>query len=134
MRPAGLGVSLVVPTMEKVGQLRPEHGCGGGALLLDDHSRTRVGGSKRGDRVDVVIGPFQAKNSGCGLTLSHLEYQEMCIKGRALAGIATGVALSTLWITGQCLAADPRARAASSPRARRLRRLRRRRPSRPSRI
>ena len=32
----------------------------------------------------------------------------MFIKGRALAGIATGVALSTLWITGQCLAADPK--------------------------
>jgi hypothetical protein len=55
------GVSLVVPTLEKVGQLRqsptPE---AGRSYWMAFSNRGRV--VKRGDRVDVVIGTFQAKN------------------------------------------------------------------------
>lgn len=55
------GVSLVVPTMEKVGQLRqtstPE--AGRSYWMTFSNKGRHV---KRGDRVDVVIGPFQAKN------------------------------------------------------------------------
>ncbi len=55
------GVSLVVPTMEKVGQLRqsqpPE---AGRSYWMAFSNRGRV--VKRGDRVDVVIGPFRAEN------------------------------------------------------------------------
>jgi hypothetical protein len=55
------GVSLVVPTMEKVGQLRqtstPE--AGRSYWMTFSNKGRRV---KRGDRVDVLIGPFQAKN------------------------------------------------------------------------
>jgi hypothetical protein len=55
------GVSLVVPTMEKVGQLRqtstPE--AGRSYWMTFSNKGRRV---KHGDRVDVVIGPFQAKN------------------------------------------------------------------------
>lgn len=55
------GVSLVVPTMEKVGQLRqtstPE--TGRSYWMTFSNKGRRV---KRGDRVDVVIGPFRANN------------------------------------------------------------------------
>jgi hypothetical protein len=55
------GVSLVVPTMEKVGQLRqtstPE--TGRSYWMTFSNKGRRV---KHGDRVDVLIGPFQAKN------------------------------------------------------------------------
>ncbi|MBS0375949.1 MAG: hypothetical protein JSR73_15325 [Proteobacteria bacterium] len=55
------GVSLVVPTLEKVGQLRqsptPE---AGKSYWMAFSNRGRV--VKRGDRVDVLIGTFQAKN------------------------------------------------------------------------
>jgi hypothetical protein len=55
------GVSLVVPTMEKVGQLRqsadPE---AGRSYWMAFSNRGRL--VKRGDRVDVVIGTFQARN------------------------------------------------------------------------
>ncbi len=58
---ARAGVSLVVPTMEKVGQLRqapaPE---AGRSYWMAFSNRGRL--VKRGDRVDVVIGTFQAKN------------------------------------------------------------------------
>jgi hypothetical protein len=55
------GVSLVVPTMEKVGQLRqtstPE--AGHSYWMTFSNKGRRVG---RGDRVDVVIGQFKASN------------------------------------------------------------------------
>ena len=55
------GVSLVVPTMEKVGQLRqtstPE--AGRSYWMTFSNKGRHV---KRGDRVDVVIGPFRANN------------------------------------------------------------------------
>ena len=55
------GVSLVVPTMEKVGQLRqtstPE--AGRSYWMTFSNKGRRV---KRGDRVDVLIGPFRANN------------------------------------------------------------------------
>jgi hypothetical protein len=55
------GVSLVVPTMEKVGQLRqsqtPE--VGRTYWMAFSNAGRPV---KRGDRVDVVIGPFKAEN------------------------------------------------------------------------
>jgi hypothetical protein len=55
------GVSLVVPTMEKVGQLRqsgpPE--AGRSYWMAFSNKGRRV---KRGDRVSVVIGPFRAEN------------------------------------------------------------------------
>jgi hypothetical protein len=58
---AQAGVSLVVPTMEKVGQLRqtstPE--AGRSYWMTFSNKGRHV---KRGDRVDVLIGPFQAKN------------------------------------------------------------------------
>jgi hypothetical protein len=54
------GVSLVVPTMEKVGQLRqsstPE--AGKSYWMAFSNQGRRV---KRGDRVNVVIGPFHAE-------------------------------------------------------------------------
>jgi hypothetical protein len=55
------GVSLLVPTMEKVGQLRqtstPE--AGRSYWVTFSNKGRRV---KRGDRVDVVIGQFTANN------------------------------------------------------------------------
>ncbi len=55
------GVSLVVPVMEKVGQLRqsatPE---AGKSYWMAFSNKGRV--VKRGDRVDVVVGPFRAQN------------------------------------------------------------------------
>jgi hypothetical protein len=55
------GVSLVVPQMEKIGQLRqsqtPE---AGKSYWMAFSNRGRL--VKRGDRVDVVIGPFRAEN------------------------------------------------------------------------
>jgi hypothetical protein len=55
------GVSLVVPQMEKIGQLRqsqtPE---AGRSYWMAFSNRGRL--VKRGDRVDVVIGPFRAEN------------------------------------------------------------------------
>lgn len=55
------GVSLVVPTMEKVGQLRqsglPQ---AGRSYWMEFSNKGRV--VKRGDRVEVVIGPFRAEN------------------------------------------------------------------------
>jgi hypothetical protein len=55
------GVSLVVPTMEKVGQLRqtstPE--AGRSYWMTFSNKGRHVA---RGDRVDVVIGPFRASN------------------------------------------------------------------------
>ena len=55
------GVSLVVPTMEKVGQLRqsgpPE--AGRSYWMTFSNKGRRVA---RGDRVDVVIGTFRASN------------------------------------------------------------------------
>ena len=55
------GVSLVVPTMEKIGQLRqsttPE--AGRSYWMTFSNKGRRVA---RGDRVDVVIGPFKASN------------------------------------------------------------------------
>ena len=55
------GVSLLVPTMEKVGQLRqtsaPE--AGRSYWVTFSNKGRRV---KRNDRVDVVIGPFRANN------------------------------------------------------------------------
>ncbi len=55
------GVSLLVPTMEKVGQLRqtsaPE--AGRSYWVTFSNKGRRV---KRGDRVDVVIGQFKADN------------------------------------------------------------------------
>ncbi len=55
------GVSLVVPVMEKVGQLRqsspPE--AGKSYWMAFSNKGRRV---KRGDRVNVVIGPFRAEN------------------------------------------------------------------------
>jgi len=55
------GVSLVVPTMEKVGQLRqtstPEAGRSYWTTFSNKGRRV-----KRGDRVDVVIGTFRANN------------------------------------------------------------------------
>jgi len=55
------GVSLVVPTMERVGQLRqtskPE---AGRAYWMAFSNKGRL--VKRGDRVDVVIGGFRANN------------------------------------------------------------------------
>ena len=55
------GVSLVVPTMEKVGQLRQTTApvAGRSYWMTFSNKGRRV---KRGDRVDVVIGVFQAKN------------------------------------------------------------------------
>ncbi len=56
-----VGVSLVVPTMEKVGQLRqsgtPE--AGRSYWMTFSNKGRRVA---RGDRVDVVIGAFKASN------------------------------------------------------------------------
>jgi hypothetical protein len=55
------GVSLVVPQMEKIGQLRqsqtPE---AGRSYWMAFSNKGRL--VKRGDRVDVVIGPFRAEN------------------------------------------------------------------------
>jgi len=55
------GVSLTVPTMEKVGQLRqtstPE---AARSYWMTFSNKGRL--VKRGDRVDVVIGPFRANN------------------------------------------------------------------------
>jgi hypothetical protein len=55
------GVSLVVPQMEKIGQLRqsqtPE---AGKSYWMAFSNAGRL--VKRGDRVDVVIGPFRAEN------------------------------------------------------------------------
>jgi len=55
------GVSLAVPVMEKVGQLRqsqaPESGR---SYWMAFSNKGRI--VKRGDRVDVVIGPFRAEN------------------------------------------------------------------------
>ena len=55
------GVSLVVPQMEKIGQLRqtqpPE---AGKSYWMAFSNKGRL--IKRGDRVDVVIGPFRAEN------------------------------------------------------------------------
>ncbi len=55
------GVSLVVPTMEKVGQLRqtPTPVAGRSYWMTFSNKGRRVA---RGDRVDVVIGPFRANN------------------------------------------------------------------------
>jgi hypothetical protein len=54
------GVSLVVPTMEKIGQLRqvqtPEVGR---SYWMAFSNKGRL--VKRGDRVDVVVGPFRAQ-------------------------------------------------------------------------
>jgi hypothetical protein len=54
------GVGLVVPTMEKIGQLRqsapPE--VGRSYWIAFSNKGLRV---KRGDRVNVVIGPFKAE-------------------------------------------------------------------------
>ena len=56
-----VGVSLVVPQMEKIGQLRqsqtPE---AGRSYWMAFSNKGRL--VKRGDRVDVVIGPFRAEN------------------------------------------------------------------------
>jgi hypothetical protein len=55
------GVSLVVPVMDKIGQLRqsapPE---AGKSYWMAFSNKGRL--VKRGDRVDVVIGPFRAEN------------------------------------------------------------------------
>ena len=55
------GVSLVIPTMEKVGQLRqsqtPEQGR---SYWMVFSNRGRI--VKRGHRVNVVVGPFRADN------------------------------------------------------------------------
>jgi hypothetical protein len=55
------GVSLVVPQLEKVGQLRqsqpPE---AGRSYWMAFSNKGRL--VKRGDRVDVVVGPFRAEN------------------------------------------------------------------------
>jgi len=55
------GVSLVVPTMEKVGQLRqsspPQPGR---SYWMAFSNKGRL--VKRGDRVDVLIGQFHASN------------------------------------------------------------------------
>jgi hypothetical protein len=58
---AKAGVSLVVPTMEKVGQLRqtPTPQAGRSYWMTFSNKGRRVA---RGDRVDVVIGPFKANN------------------------------------------------------------------------
>jgi hypothetical protein len=55
------GVSLVVPTMEKVGQLRQSQAPEAGkSYWMAFSNKGRV--IRRGDRVDVVIGPFRAQN------------------------------------------------------------------------
>ena len=55
------GVSLVVPTLEKVGQLRQSSQAEEGrAYWMTFSNKGRL--VKRGDRVDVVIGPFRASN------------------------------------------------------------------------
>jgi hypothetical protein len=54
------GVSLVVPAMEKVGQLRQSSTPEVGKSFWMAFSN-RGGLVKRGDRVDVVIGPFRAE-------------------------------------------------------------------------
>ena len=54
------GVSLVVPTMEKVGQLRQSSTPEVGKAYWMAFSN-KGGVVKRGDRVDVVIGPFRAE-------------------------------------------------------------------------
>jgi hypothetical protein len=54
------GVSLVVPTLEKVGQLRQSSEPTMGKsywIAFSNQGRT----VKRGDRVNVVIGPFHAE-------------------------------------------------------------------------
>ena len=55
------GVSLVIPVMEKIGQLRqvstPQ---AGKSYWMAFSNQGRL--VKRGDRVDVVIGPFRAEN------------------------------------------------------------------------
>ena len=55
------GVSLVVPTMEQVGQLRqtPAPVAGRSYWMTFSNKGRRVA---RGDRVDLVIGPFRANN------------------------------------------------------------------------
>lgn len=55
------GVSLVVPTMEQVGQLRqtPPPVAGHSYWMTFSNKGRRV---VRGDRIDVVIGPFRASN------------------------------------------------------------------------
>jgi hypothetical protein len=57
----GVGVSLVIPTMEKVGQLRQTSSpvAGRSYWMTFSNKGRRV---KHGDRVDVVIGTFQARN------------------------------------------------------------------------
>jgi len=55
------GVSLVVPTMEKVGQLRQSAApLAGKSYWMAFSNKGRL--VKRGDRVNVVIGPFRADN------------------------------------------------------------------------
>lgn len=55
------GVSLVIPTMEKIGQLRPSQAPEAGkSYWMAFSNRGRL--VKRGDRVDVVIGTFRAEN------------------------------------------------------------------------
>ena len=55
------GVSLVVPTMEKVGQLRQtSEPQAGRSYWMTFSNKGRL--VKRGDRVDVAIGPFKANN------------------------------------------------------------------------
>ncbi len=55
------GVSLVVPTMENIGQLRQtETPKAGRAYWVAFSNKGRP--VKKGDRVDVVIGPFTAAN------------------------------------------------------------------------
>jgi hypothetical protein len=58
---AKAGVSLVVPTMEKIGQLRQTSApdAGRSYWVTFSNKGRRV---KRGDRVDVVIGQFKADN------------------------------------------------------------------------
>ena len=55
------GVSLVVPVLDKIGQMRqsasPE---AGKSYWMAFSNKGRL--VKRGDRVDVVIGPFRAEN------------------------------------------------------------------------
>lgn len=55
------GVSLVIPTMEKVGQLRQTQSIEAGrSYWMVFSNKGRI--VKRGHRVDVVAGPFRAEN------------------------------------------------------------------------
>ena len=55
------GVSLVIPTMEKIGQLRQSQAAEAGkSYWMAFSNKGRL--VKRGDRVDVVIGTFKAEN------------------------------------------------------------------------